>query len=98
MQPTPIWINSELIGWISVIHLSELEILDDGLDLLRLAVLKVEDGALPALARRSPLGLRPRGHRGRGRRPRDLAQVGHGEVAPRRGRPATASGVRLFPA
>ena len=35
-------------------HFSELEVLDDGLDLLGLAVLQVEDGTLSALARRSP--------------------------------------------
>lgn len=65
-------------------YLSELKVLDDGLDLLGLAVLQVEDGALPALAR-VPLGRR------RGRRPRDLAQVAHREV-PRRGGRAAADG------
>ena len=34
-----------------VVYLSELKVLDDGLDFLGLAVLQVEDGALPALAR-----------------------------------------------
>ena len=33
------------------LYLSELEVLDDGLDLLGLAVLQVEDGTLSALAR-----------------------------------------------
>ena len=77
-------------------HLSELEILDDGLDLLGLAVLQVEDGTLPARAASSPSSTSTFPARG-GRRPGDLAEVGDGEVAPRGRPPAPADGL-VFPA
>ena len=78
-------------------HLSELEILDDGLDLLGLAVLQVEDGTLPARAASSPSSTSTFPARG-GRRPGDLAEVGDGEVAPRGRPPAPVDGLRVFPA
>ena len=84
-------------------HLAELEILDDGLDLLGLAVLQVEDGALPARAASSSPSTSAStssstctSARG-GRRPGDLAEVGHGEVAPR-GRPPAPTDGLVFPA
>ena len=40
----------------ALLYLSELEVFNDGLDLLGLAVLQVEDGTLSALTRRSSLG------------------------------------------
>ena len=64
-------LSHHAISRISVVYLSELEVLDDRFDLLGLAVLQVEYGALSALARRPPLGRSPSSGRG-GRHPRDL--------------------------
>ena len=58
LQPNAIQGKEEIkfchLATLTPLYLSEFEVLDDGLDLLGLAVLQVEDGTLSALARRSP--------------------------------------------